>query len=61
MRVQDHSILTQLMSKYMEVKMNNKGALNEYASGRFNVLRRKECFEYEKLVGKKLMWVFSLQ
>ena len=61
MRVQDHSILAQLMSKYMEVKMNNKGALNEYASEIFNVLRRKECFEYEKLVGKKLMWVFSLQ
>ena len=55
MRVQDHSILAQLMSKYMEVKMNNKGALNEYASERFNVLRRKEYFEYEKLIGKKLM------
>ena len=33
--------------------MNNKCALNEFASKRFNALRNKESFEYEKLMGKK--------
>ena len=33
--------------------MNNKGSLNEFASERFNALRNKESFEYEKLIGKK--------
>ena len=33
--------------------MNNKGALDEFASERFKALRNKESFEYEKLIGKK--------
>lgn len=42
------------MSKYKEVRINNKGALDELASERFNALRKKKRFKCEKLVGKKL-------
>lgn len=53
MRVQDHSILTQLMNKYKKARMDNKGALNEFASERFNAPRKKKSFKSKKLVGKK--------
>ena len=33
--------------------MNNKGALDGFASERFNASRKKEIIECEKLVGKK--------
>ena len=33
--------------------MNNKGARDEFASKRFNVPRKKENFECEKLVGRR--------
>ena len=41
------------MNKYKEGRMNNKGALDEFASERFNITKKKERFECEKLIGKE--------
>lgn len=41
------------MNKYKKARMDNKGALNEFASERFNAPRKKENFKCKKLVGKK--------
>ena len=41
------------MNKYKEGRMNNKVALDEFASERFNITKKKESFECEKLIGKE--------